>query len=72
MIEEKKVDWGNIIFNGICFIGFVGLILSLIFMYIIDAFFRNWGEFTNILISIYLSHLALWIIYKRDAARGNF
>ena len=71
MIKEKETDWFMIIFNGVAFIGCAGLILSLVFMYIIDSFFKNWGEVINIGISIYLSHLAIWIIYKREEAKDR-
>lgn len=66
MIKKKEADWFMIYFYGIFFIGCSGLILSLVYMYIIDAFFKNWGEIFNIGFSIYLSHFTIWIMYKKE------
>ena len=70
MVQKKKIDWGKILFEGFL-IGFVGIFLSAVFMYIIDAFFRNAGEFFNIGFSIYLSHFAMWVIYKREEEKNK-
>ena len=50
MIKKKEVDWGNIIFDGFGFAGFIGLLLFFIFKYIMDFFFENWD--LNLVISI--------------------
>ena len=69
MIKKKEVDWGNIIFDGFGFAGFIGLLLFFIFKYIMDFFFENWD--LNLVISIHLSHLVMYVMLQSDAEKGD-